>query len=243
MTGVLRNLKDIIHPLIQVVVPIEQRIVRTTKTPKPDNNSRDSTQTTLTIMPITVTDCSLSRVDLINCVRGAVGIPICTSLLHYRGGVHGLQLVRMFSERWSASPRSSLTLLHLHGGDVKPIRGMPSNMTMQWPDTWVVGIILKHHITPRLQHLHITTLRVIRVGYPTVPSSHTFSKDVEAVAMHMHWMRRGTLVIQNESDATITAEIVHVPLRIIRVGCITLCGEQQDGLVVIRTERGAIHEP
>ena len=50
--------------------------------------------------------------------------------------------------------------------------------------------------------------------YATVPVAETLSQDLEIVAVHVHWVATGVIILDDHAYACIAAEIVHVPFLV-----------------------------
>ena len=99
--------------------------------------------------------------------------------------------------------------------------------------------------------------------HATVPGADAFGKHVEVMAVEMHGVCGGEGVFDDDADGGVGAEVVDVPLWVGRVGGVALVCEDEEGvagwgevvkgltnirwgrlgLLVVRTERLAIHEP
>ena len=120
----------------------------------------------------------------------------------------------------------------LNGVDIQPCADMPRNMAMKRPYSRVVCVILKHKIpghgaipVRRLHQLHVSSLGVMDVLNGAIPGAGALGEDVEVVAVKVHGMRCGEMIADNDADGGITAEVVHVPLRVEGIGEIALIGE------------------
>ena len=74
------------------------------------------------------------------------------------------------------------------------------------------------------------------MGDCTIPSTGTFSKDVEIVAMEMHGMCGWDCILQDDTHRIVGAEVIDIPLRIVWVGCIAEVRQKQEWIVVISAE-------
>lgn len=109
----------------------------------------------------------------------------------------------------------------LHGVDVEATADVPRDMAMQWPHTGVVGVVLDDEIRggglrAGLNELHVSALRVGRVHDGAVPCARTFGQNVKVMSVQMHRVGGAGVVLDDDADAVIGAEVVDVPLLI---GC------------------------
>ena len=44
----------------------------------------------------------------------------------------------------------------------------------------------------------------------------------------MHWVHRGNMVAEHDTDRAVLAEVVHVPLGVVRVGSVARVGEVEE---------------
>ena len=63
------------------------------------------------------------------------------------------------------------------------------------------------------------------------------------MTVKMHGMRDRDRVIENQADRVVGAIVVHVPLRVIWIGCVPCIRKQEYRVVVVGTERHSVHEP
>jgi hypothetical protein len=54
-------------------------------------------------------------------------------------------------------------------------------------------------------------------------------------------MRTGVVVVDDDPDAGVCAEVHDVPFGVVRVGVVLLFGEEEDGVVVVALEGVAVH--
>ena len=76
----------------------------------------------------------------------------------------------------------------------------------------------------RLQELYVASLRVVWVDRGAVPVSRAFGQNPKIVTVQMHRVGGWDVVTYDDSDRRITAEVVHIPFRVVRVGCVSLVG-------------------
>ena len=165
-------------------------------------------------------------VDLLDHVVSAVIGPIAASLGHGGRDVVVLDRRRL-----------------LHGVDVEASTDVPSDVAVERPDTWVVSVVLDDDVAVWLQKLDIAALGIFDVHNLPIPSSHTFRQHVEIVSMKMHGMCSAGLVVQDDTDAVVGAEVVYVPLGVVRIRRVSKIGKQEDWMVVIAPERLSVHGP
>ena len=60
---------------------------------------------------------------------------------------------------------------------------MPRNMTVKWPNAWVVGVILHNEVTKGRHQLDVTALGVLDMCDLAVPSPRADGEDIEIVAV------------------------------------------------------------
>ena len=77
---------------------------------------------------------------------------------------------------------------------------------MEWPDAWVVCVVLKDNVASlsfvregatRTYDLHIASLGVLLVRDSAVPDPGTFREHVEVVAVQMHGVGGGEKVVHD----------------------------------------------
>ena len=127
---------------------------------------------------------------------------------------------------------------------------MPRDMAMERPHAGIVHVKLNHDIPGRAagvggrQDLHVAALRVVDVGDSPVPGARSRGQDEEVVAVQVHGVGgEGDVVVDDEAHGGVGAEVVDVPLRVVRVGGVALVGEEEDGIVEIGAEGLAVHVP
>ena len=116
---------------------------------------------------------------------------------------------------------------------------MPGDVAMERPYPGVIGIELQHQVPglgphPGLDQLRVSPLRVLQV-HCAVPVADAFCQDPEIVAVEMHGVRGSGDVQQvpeYDADGAVGAEIVHVPLGVVGVGCVALICEQEEWVAV-----------
>lgn len=52
---------------------------------------------------------------------------------------------------------------------------MPGDVTMEWPDTWVVRVDLNDYVPVGWEQLHVSSLGIVGVGYLAIPFACTRS--------------------------------------------------------------------
>lgn len=120
---------------------------------------------------------------------------------------------------------------------------MPRDMTVQRPRARVVRRDLQDQEPARRQDLHVPPLRVRRVDHGPVPGPRPDVLDEHVVPVQVDGVGEEARVGHVDADARVGAEVVHVPLRAVRVRVVAQVGEQQDGLVVVGAEGGLVHGP
>ena len=113
---------------------------------------------------------------------------------------------------------------HVH---IEPLADMPGDMAVKRPDTWIVRNVFNDKISGRLQQLYVPSLHVPRVNR-SIPGTRTLGNDVKIVTVEMHGVHHWTLVVEHDTDRVILADIVHVPLGVVRVGSVALVGEVEE---------------
>ena len=122
---------------------------------------------------------------------------------------------------------------------------MDTGMTMQWPDTWVVGIELENSICWNscrrcwLKDLCISSLRIVWVDDScVVPNTCSLSKNPSIMTMQMHRMRLWECIVQYQSDGCIISKVVDCSFWIegsLSGGCLS-----KNGLVVVALETDTV---
>ena len=123
--------------------------------------------------------------------------------------------------------------LLLNGIDVQTSANMPRNMAVERPHTRVVSVVLQHDIARRssgttLHNLHVATLGIRLVDDFAVPGPDALRKDVEVMAVQMHGVGGRELILDNNSDGAVVAEIVDIPLGVVGVGEVALVRQDKD---------------
>ena len=63
-----------------------------------------------------------------------------------------------------------------------------------------------------------------------VPGAGAFGEDVEVVPVEVHGVRGGEVVVDDDPDGGVVAEVVGVPLRVEGVGDVALVGKDEHGV-------------
>lgn len=100
-------------------------------------------------------------------------------------------------------------------------------MAMEGPHPGIVGFELQHQVPglgahTRLDQLRVSPQRILKVD-GAVPVAYAFGQDPEIVPVQMHRVGSAAyeeLVLEDDADGAVGAEIVDVPLRVVRVGCV-----------------------
>lgn len=72
-------------------------------------------------------------------------------------------------------------------GTVAYQRQMPRDMTVERPHSRIVGVILYHNVTVGSKQLHVSPLRIRRVGdRDSIPEAFTLVENEHIVAVKMH---------------------------------------------------------
>lgn len=66
-------------------------------------------------------------------------------------------------------------------------------------------------------------------------------QDVEIMAVKMHGVRTGIVIIDDDPDARICAKIHDVPFWVVGVGVVLLLGEEEHWVVVVALEGVTVH--
>lgn len=106
-------------------------------------------------------------------------------------------------------------------------------MAMERPHTRVISVILQHDVPrrtsrSRLHELHVATLSIRLVDDFAVPSPNALCKNVEVMAVEMHGVGSGELILDDNSDGAVGTKVVDIPLRVIGVREIALVGQDKD---------------
>ncbi len=92
--------------------------------------------------------------------------------------------------------------------------------------------------------LHIATLRVGGVNDGgSVPGAGSFSEDEHVVPVQMDGVCEESRVRDVDSHGGVGAEVVDVPFWVVGVAVVAGFGEKKDWLVVVCSERFAVHGP
>jgi hypothetical protein len=114
---------------------------------------------------------------------------------------------------------------------------MPSNVTVKRPYSRVIRIKLHYEIVSRRQDGCISSLWVFRIygrGRVTrIVDPNAEGQYVHVVAVEMHGMVEGNVVLENDADGTVAAEVIGIPLRVERVGDIPFVGGEEKRIVII----------
>ena len=164
-------------------------------------------------------------IDLVYYILTRVSIPIRASLGHY---LRNLQLIDVCRS--------------LHKRHEQPLTQMEGDMAMECPCPRIVSIELKHQVSKSSHVLGIPALRVLRTsdGY-AIPRPRSIVQDVEVVAVKMHRMRAGVVIVDDDPDTGVCSEVDDVPFRVVGIGVVLLFGEEEHGIVVVALEGIAIH--
>ena len=116
---------------------------------------------------------------------------------------------------------------------------MPRDMAMQWPHPRIIGIEFQYEIPwlvvacSGLYHLRVSSLRVDGVDC-AVPGAYAVGYDPGIVAVEMHGVGDvGLVVVEDDADGGVGAEVVDIPLGVGWVGCVSLVGEEEDRITVL----------
>ena len=167
----------------------------------------------------------------------------------YRGDIILCDILRLFlppSRQQTAPtnaplPGAAHTQETHHNINIKPLTNMPSNMAMQRPHARIIRLELEHDI-PRvtgriirgLEELDVATLRVDLLD-GAVPLADALGDDPEVVAVEVHGVGgvEAEVVVDDDADGGVCAEVVDVPLGVVGVGGVALVGEGEDGVAVL----------
>ena len=121
---------------------------------------------------------------------------------------------------------------------------------MQRPHSWVIRIVLNHNVARhrpvrvrRLQQLHISSLRILNVLDGAVPGAGALGKHIKVVAVKMHRMRSREVISNDDAYRGISAEVVDVPLGVVRVREVALISKNKErvaGAVVRKSESESV---
>lgn len=108
-------------------------------------------------------------------------------------------------------------------------------MAMERPHPRIIRIQLHHHIPVRLQQMHVAPHGVIWVDdRGAVPGPCALVQQVHVVAVHVHGMGERRLVVDDDAEAGVGAEVVDVPVRV--EGCVAGVDLFEDWGVVVGSE-------
>lgn len=76
----------------------------------------------------------------------------------------------------------------LHDIDVETRTDVPCDVAMQWPDPWVVSVVLDDYVggsgaRRRLNDLHVATLRIAYMSDGAIPRPDALGENVEVMSM------------------------------------------------------------
>ena len=127
----------------------------------------------------------------------------------------------------------------LHHVHIQPITHVPRDMAVQRPHPRVVRVELQHRVPGlprrrvlRLHDLRVAALRVRGVVSPA-PAALPFGQDPEVVAVEVHGVGGGGVVVEDYADGGVGAEVVDGPLRVEGVGDVALVCEEEDWFTVV----------
>ena len=87
------------------------------------------------------------------------------------------------------------------GRNLTYLRHVPCDMAMKRPYAGIIRLILKHEMSARPQHLHITTLRVLYVREgDAVPVARAFVEDGHVVAVEVQGLGSVSAGIEENSQ-------------------------------------------
>lgn len=107
---------------------------------------------------------------------------------------------------------------------------MPRDVAMERPHAGVVRLVLQHEVPVRLHELDVAPLGVGLVDDGAVPGAGAFGQHVEVVPVEVHGVGGGEVVVDDEADGGVVAEVVGVPLGVEGVGDVALVGEDEHGV-------------
>lgn len=160
-----------------------------------------------------------SAINLIDDIPIRIRLPIHTSLLH---NIRNLALLRDI-------------IRPLQEMGIQTPTNMPSDVTVERPNTWIICVVLEDKVAIGTHHLDISALWVRRVNDScSVVIAWPFGEDLHVVSVEMHRVRGGRVVVDDHADGAVTAEVLHVPFG---WECeVALVGLEEDGLVVVGPE-------
>lgn len=136
--------------------------------------------------------------------------------------------------------------------DVQARADVPRDVAVERPDARVVHGEL-HDDVARLaavaagcggQDLRVAALRVGRVGDAPVPGAGPGGEDEHVVAVQVHGVvGDGDVVVDEEADGGVGAEVVDVPFWVLWVGDVARVREEEDRVVVVCAEGDVVHIP
>ena len=117
--------------------------------------------------------------------------------------------------------------------DIQARTDMPGDMAMEGPDARIIGEVLEDDVAGRgggtpLDELDVAALGVLLVDDGAVPGADALGEDVEVVAVEVHGVGGRELVLDDDADGAVVAEVVDVPLRVEGVGDVALVCEDED---------------
>lgn len=134
-------------------------------------------------------------------------------------------------------------LLPLDEVHVQAAAQMPRDVAVIRPDAGVQGVCLDNEISAGLQEVDVAALRVFRARDPAVPLAHALRQDVHGVAVQVHRVRLRRPVVRDQPVRRDVAQVVDVPLRVLRVAGVAGVGEEEGRVVVVAVEGDPVHPP
>jgi hypothetical protein len=124
-----------------------------------------------------------------------------------------------------------------HNIDVQSITHVPSNVTVERPDTGIVSNKVQNDVTlsagfpviwiSRVNDLGVSPLGIVRTGNSSIPFSSTLSHNPKVMTVEMHWVSEGYNAVKNNADGLALSEVVDVPLRVIGIRGVAEVGEEK----------------
>ena len=134
--------------------------------------------------------------------------------------------------------------------DIQARTHVPRDVAMERPHARIIHVELHNDIPRRAarvsgrQDLHVAALRVVHVRDLPVPRACSRGEDKEVVPVEVHRVEsEWDVAVDDEAHGGVGAEVVDVPLRVLRVGDVALVGEEEDWVVEVCAEGLVVHVP
>lgn len=90
--------------------------------------------------------------------------------------------------------------------------------------------------------MRIPSLRILRsYNRDAIPRPCSVVENVEIVAVQVHGVRTGVVVVDYDADGCVGPKVHDVPFWIIGIGVVLLLSEEEDGVIVVALEGVTVH--